>query len=218
MLRLARHAVAASAQEVLSGWPAVASALSPEELARADALRSDRDRDAFLAAHVLVRVCAGELLGRRPEAVPLRQRCAECGGPHGRPEVDRRPDVHVSLAHSSGWVAAAADLRPCGIDIEHAGFERPLVLPVERALAPVERYWHDGQPDRPRAFLELWVRKEAVVKAGGGSLDGVRELVVAGPDGPSPRAGGYELCGRTTQDGAGGCIAVALARRASGLS
>ena len=63
-------------------------------------------------------MCAGRLLDVPPGDVSIVQRCATCGGPHGRPEVAGHPGVGASLAHSRGVVAAAAGMVPVGIDVE----------------------------------------------------------------------------------------------------
>ncbi len=142
--------------------------LTRAELSRRDRLQRANDRDAYTAAHILVRECAAELCGVPTDAIVIEQRCPECGEPgHGRPYVADRPDVHVSLSHSRRHAAAIAGWQPCGIDVEDTARK---VAPIPRALSPDERGWLATQPDPGAAFLRLWVRKEAVVKAGTGTL------------------------------------------------
>lgn len=151
--------------------------LTATEQARHDRLRAERDRRAYLAAHRLVRLCAAELLGAEPTAVELAQQCPECRlTDHGRPYVVGAPEVHVSLSHTRGWVAAMASGGPCGIDVEQvrevsAGVPR-------RVLSAAEQAWVADQPDPTRAFAVLWARKEALVKAGVGSIDDAARLGV----------------------------------------
>jgi enterobactin synthetase component F len=144
-----------------------AGLLTAAERERRDRLHRADDRAAFVAAHVLVRECAARLLGVEVGEVEIAQRCAGCGGPHGRPTVAGVPDVHVSLSHSRGVVAAAAAWSPCGIDVEPL---RP-IAPIAAVLTEAERAWIADQTDPSAAFLRLWVRKEALVKAGFGSLN-----------------------------------------------
>ncbi|MFT3875160.1 MAG: 4'-phosphopantetheinyl transferase superfamily protein [Propioniciclava sp.] len=156
-----------------------AGLLTAAERQRRDLLRFAADREAFVAAHVLVRRCAGALLGCDPAEIEIVQRCAECGGPHGRPSVLGSPGVYVSLSHTRGWVAACAAFVPCGIDVEVI---RP-VAPIASVLTGYERAWMAAQPDAQATFLRLWVRKEALVKAGFGTLDHLAGLDALRPPG-----------------------------------
>ncbi|QAY71267.1 4'-phosphopantetheinyl transferase family protein [Xylanimonas protaetiae] len=164
--------------------------LTGAERARRDRLRDPRDRAAYTAAHVLARECVAELTGLRPADVVLVQRCPGCGGAdHGRPFVAGRDDVHASLSHARAVVAAVASFAPCGIDVEARGDH-----PAPRgALSGRERRWVEGQDDPGLAFLQLWVRKEALVKCGAGSLATAARLDVLGDDGPTGACGPFVL-------------------------
>lgn len=155
--------------------------LTPYEQERHDRLREERDRAAYLAAHVLVRTCAAELLGAAPGSIELAQECPGCRRTgHGRPYVVGAPAVHVSLSHTRGWVAAIAADRPCGIDIEHVRQVSPGV--PRRVLSPAEQAWLADEADPVRSFTILWARKEALVKAGVGDLDDAARLEVLRDD------------------------------------
>ncbi|HEV8627912.1 MAG TPA: 4'-phosphopantetheinyl transferase superfamily protein [Acidimicrobiia bacterium] len=143
-------------------------------------LRRRQDRDDFLAAHLLVRVCVARLLSVAPEDVSIVQRCPTCGGPHGRPEVAGHPGVGASLAHSRGVVAAAAGTVAVGVDVEAvppagdptAGDLTASDLSV--ALTAAEIAAIEASADPSRALRLVWVRKEACLKAGLVDLDGLR--------------------------------------------
>jgi len=148
--------------------------LSPAEQERLARFRRPSDGEDFQAAHLLVRKCAARLLGVRPADVVIVQRCATCGGPHGRPEVVGHPDIGASLAHSRGIVAAAAATVPVGIDVEAfppAGGLSPGELSAALSAAEIEAI--ELAPDPGRAMLLAWVRKEACLKAGLVDLDGL---------------------------------------------
>ncbi|MFT4008793.1 MAG: 4'-phosphopantetheinyl transferase superfamily protein [Nocardioidaceae bacterium] len=149
-----------------------AGLLGATERERCARLHDPRDRAAFVAAHVLVRECAGALLGFSPDSVRIEQHCPRCSGPHGRPSVVGHSGVHASLSHTRTHVAAVTAWSPCGIDVEPL---RP-VRPPDSALTPREREQLAMQTDPATAFLRLWVRKEALIKAGLGSLDALDEL------------------------------------------
>lgn len=183
-----------------------ADLLTAAERSRLQRLDDPRDRDAYIAAHVLVRTCAADLLGIRVEEVGLRQDCAACGsGQHGRPYLVGG-DAYVSLAHARGFVAAVASLLPCGIDVECSDGS-----PVARALTAREQDWLGSQPEPGHAFTRLWVRKEALVKAGAGSLGEAGELDVLDGGEPGEQIAGFAV----TEWSSGGAVGACVVRSAA---
>ncbi|WP_369389838.1 4'-phosphopantetheinyl transferase superfamily protein [Streptomyces sp. CG1] len=162
--------------------------LAPYERDRAARLPAGERREDYLAAHVLVRLCAARFLGVDPAALMLGQRCAECGGEdHGRPFLRDRPDVGVSLSHTRGAVAAAAGPGPVGVDVEDASDAVFSPRVAARVLAPAELAVVHADPDPARAFLRLWVRKEALVKVGVTTLGRLRGIDLAASGAPAGR-------------------------------
>lgn len=153
-----------TAELVDDGAPATGSDLSDPELARWRRLRLARDRDDFVAARRLARLLVSALDGT-DGPWRLAQVCDVCGGPHGRPRVEGRPELHVSWAHAQGLVAAAASLGPVGIDVELARSEPP---------------FDDDPGPRSQRWLR-WTRMEALVKRGDGTLDAALNWPLAGP-------------------------------------
>src|SRR3712207_175671 len=146
--------------------------LTTREQRRAGALRHRADRDAHIAAHLLVRHCAAALTGRPVESLELVQECPECGSTeHGRPSIAGLPELHVSLAHTRGAVVAGADRRPIGVDVEGLRTTDldPAVLAATLTTAETARVRSASDP--PLAFLRHWVRKECLVKLGVATLD-----------------------------------------------
>ncbi len=176
-------AVVATTQDIIGlGRQAVVSHLTAAEIGRGEALQSIAARDAFIASHVLARYVASALAGVDVARLILVQRCDICGGPHGAAFFRDHPNLRVSLSHSAGIVAAAAADAPVGIDVEtwdharcfeelqHCGAFGPNEV---RLLAARPR-----QRDGPSAIsrfeadaLQLWLRKECLVKLGRLSLD-----------------------------------------------
>lgn len=166
--------------DVLASVARPEEALGAEARARADAFLRPALREDFVAARVLARRLVARALGVAPDEVELAQRCADCGGPHGRPLVRGAPQVRVSWSHDAGWVAAGVSARDCGIDVvalPPPGGRDGTSYPVA-ALSPAERRWCADAPDPARAFARLWARKEALVKSGYGTLDEVATLSV----------------------------------------
>ncbi|WP_449283114.1 4'-phosphopantetheinyl transferase family protein [Leucobacter sp.] len=146
-----------------------------EEARRSRIVRA-ADRAAYDAAHLLVRECAGELLECEAGELVLAQRCRTCGSDaHGAPRIEGAA-VHVSLSHTRGCVAAIASRSRCGIDVERAG-----ATVLRRVLTDDEARWVHAQRTPGDAFAMLWTRKEALVKAGLGTLDRVHLIEALRP-------------------------------------
>ncbi|MER6557605.1 4'-phosphopantetheinyl transferase superfamily protein [Streptomyces sp. NPDC001027] len=150
--------------------------LDPVERGRHDETVPPADRARFLVGCALSRLLLGELLDLPPARVPLRRVCPRCGGPHGKVRLDM-PDAAArydfSVTHSGAVIGVAVSPDAAvGLDVEDVeapldveGAARTALSEAElaalHALSPAER--------RP-AFLRVWTRKEAVLKALGVGL------------------------------------------------
>ena len=114
-------------------------------------------RDDSVDGHDLLRELVAETTGLDVATITITATCPDCGGTHGRPTILGRPDLHVSLARTPGFVVAGVSAAgPIGIDAE--------------LLA--------GSPERAAAVgaltgiqsLRHWTRVEAVLKADGRGL------------------------------------------------
>ncbi|GGT79245.1 MULTISPECIES: 4'-phosphopantetheinyl transferase family protein [Streptomyces] len=189
-------AVLATTEEILDRPEVDEALLNPAERERAGRFRRDRDRRDFVAAHLLVRLCAARLLSVDPADVAFAQHCPGCDrGGHGRPLLGDRPDVHLSLSHSAGVIAAAAGPAPIGVDVERLD-QAPDGLIEERVLAPAELGLVRSHADPKAAFLRLWVRKEALIKVGRAELDTMGDLDLSAlpldPPGAGPAVHRFE--------------------------
>jgi 4'-phosphopantetheinyl transferase len=162
-------AIAGYTDEVLD---VVGGTLTEAERSRADRFVRTQDRLDFIAAHLLVRHCAAELLGTRACMLTLIQRCDVCAEPHGRPWVAEEPELSVSLSHTSGYICAAAGYGRVGVDVEHATAGPADENLVALALTPAEAHLV-GRDNRK--LIRQWVRKEALVKRGELALDRLRD-------------------------------------------
>jgi 4'-phosphopantetheinyl transferase len=140
--------------------------LSAEERLRLSQMRSDAARSGFVSLRAALRSILSQRLGCPPQSV------AVAVAPGGQP---RAPGSgwHVSLSHASaGGVVALSRDGPIGVDME-ADRQIPDALAIARGLFhPTEWAWIARHRDdaRSAAFLRVWVRKEAVVKACGTGL------------------------------------------------
>ncbi|MEU0671745.1 4'-phosphopantetheinyl transferase superfamily protein [Streptomyces sp. NPDC006172] len=170
----------ASLRDARAATPLLPALLAPVERARHEAIARADDRGRFLLGCALSRIALGELLGVAPAEVPLRRACPRCGGPHGKPRLavphgSPFADVDFSVTHSGDVVGVAvARGAAVGLDVEESGSGAALdvdtVAPV--ALTDAEFAALNARPpaERASAFLGVWTRKEAVLKALGVGL------------------------------------------------
>jgi 4'-phosphopantetheinyl transferase len=166
--------LAAGTDAILAGPDELRHLISDAEWTRAAGLRREQDRNDFLAAHALLRTAAGRLIERAPQGLTVHQQCPTCGGPHGRPRLAQDARVQLSLSHTRGYVAAAASFVPVGVDVERVPCGPLDPATAALALSPSEFDAVTVGPHPGWAFVRQWVRKEALVKVGACTLDGLR--------------------------------------------
>ncbi|WP_405012625.1 4'-phosphopantetheinyl transferase family protein [Kitasatospora sp. NBC_01539] len=174
--------------------------LTPVERERADRFRTAQLRDDFVAAHLLVRLCAARLLDV-PVTVPvLEQYCPDCRqAGHGVPRLTGRPEIGLSMSHTTGTAAVAAGPGPVGVDVESTEKARVGAELYDRVLTAAEAAAIAAHPDPRAAFLRQWVRKEALIKIGRATLDSMAGLDLSAlpldETGPGPAAHRWQdLC------------------------
>lgn len=168
-------AVVASAEAVLDALPRGSELLNSHERARARRLRRGTDRTAFVAAHVLLRLCGSAVYGA-PLDLEVRQVCDVCGGPHGRPQLPSLPGSGASLSHAGEAVAAVVAPGPVGIDVELTSAAQTAAQLALDLIHPAERRRLEVADDPDLALLLLWVRKEALAKAGRARIDAMSAI------------------------------------------
>lgn len=149
--------------------PFLTSLLDEGERRRADAFRFAADRDAFVAAHALVRLALSAAHPADPRAWSFATTVA------GKPELAGAAGagLRFSLAHARSIVACAvARSGTVGIDVEEipgAPLEPTLLA---ECCTPAERAQLGALPaeEAVAAFARLWTLKEAVMKALGTGL------------------------------------------------
>ena len=198
--------------------------LSRDERERAAKFATDELRRRFVAGRAALRQILGECLGSDAASLKFRY------GPKGKPELDGlfQGQLQFNLTHTGG-VALIGVAKKCavGIDIERLdrkpdaeGIARRFFTPDESA-----RLMAVPEADRPVAFLNLWTRKEAWLKAvGGGVGDSLGRVEVTFRTGEPARvlrssrelgeAEEWTLVGLSPVPGFGG----ALAARGQGLN
>lgn len=81
-----------------------------------------------------------------------------------KPFFLEHPDLHCSLSHSQGIVAALLSDRNCGCDIQVQTGKMAHIAP--RFLHPAEKQWVEGHPAERHIGLQhlFWTMKEAMYK------------------------------------------------------
>ncbi|MFB7512130.1 4'-phosphopantetheinyl transferase family protein [Streptomyces sp. NPDC056144] len=165
-------AAVATTAEVLDHPELHEGLLAPWELRRLDAIRVPARRADVVAARLLLRLCVARCTGRPPGEAAPAQHCPGCGRyGHGRPYLPDRPDLGISLSHADGLVAAAVGPGAVGIDVEPAARRPGPPSTLGRMLPEAAVREAAAAPDPEAALLRLWVRGEALFKAGQARID-----------------------------------------------
>jgi 4'-phosphopantetheinyl transferase len=142
--------------------------LADHEKAKAASFRFERDRRAYCAAHVLLRLTIDDAFA--PQSYQLLY------GLTGKPHVliSSGKEIHVSLSHSNR-LAAVAVASECRIGVDIESRDRTLVLEelLPFALSDSERTEFapsTGHEHAVDTFLCRWTLKEAIAKATGQGL------------------------------------------------
>jgi len=149
--------------------------LDPVEIARAERFRLPHDRERFILGHGFMRETLGDRLGQAPGSIRFAR------GPFGKPHIedaglrfnfsDTKDAVLIGITHGD---ELGVDLETMTRAVDHEAVSGHYFTPEEDTDI---RSAADGK----RRFLELWTRKEAVLKASGvGIMDDLRALRVDG--------------------------------------
>ncbi|MFJ8846117.1 4'-phosphopantetheinyl transferase family protein [Streptomyces cyaneofuscatus] len=122
--------------------------------------------EEYAASRTLLRALLREI-GEDVAGGPVAAR------PSGRPYLPGRPDLGVSLSHSSGWVAAAVGRdRDVGVDVQTPAAVGDRLLRLCCSPADAEALAVLPEARRRREFAWIFTAQEACVKAVGRGLSG----------------------------------------------
>ena len=140
--------------------------LDRRERARAARFRFHRDRDTYVLAHAVWRIALGACLGVDACEVPLATTT------DGQPRLAGTA-LSTSLSHSGDLVAfTVCPAATVGVDIERypPRIDLDALMPVFCTREERDELSTLTDHERARALLELWTRKEALLKAFGVGL------------------------------------------------
>ena len=144
--------------------------LSPAEIERARRFVSDQHRNRFKAGRGIMRILLSRYVREEPGKLEFNY------GPHGKPFLAgafAQSQLHFNLAHAERLaLLAVARGGPIGVDLEKI---RPITEADQLATDFFPSLESDALRNLPpeekaAAFLNLWTRKEAVLKAEGRGL------------------------------------------------
>jgi 4'-phosphopantetheinyl transferase len=151
--------------------------LSASERERAARFLFEIHRRRFVAARASLRRVLGLCLDRDPAGLVFDY--TERGRPSLR--LASHPDFDFNLAHSGDLALLAFSSRRVGVDVERLR-EMPNALAIARRffspreVAALKRLAEDA---RREGFFSAWTRKEALIKAVGTGLAGLKETEVS---------------------------------------
>jgi 4'-phosphopantetheinyl transferase len=163
-------------------WVVALDADVPDTLSPSDRVRANRragdERRRFIASHSAVRAIVAGYFDLGADAVSL-------DAPYGQPLQVADGALAVSLAHAGERALVAVATAATGVDVEHMGNlpEDEVDEMAAFCLSPGELDELAALPVNARhvAFLRLWTRKEAYLKAcGRGIADQVLAAVEVG--------------------------------------
>lgn len=136
-------------------------------------IRPPLGRRAAMASRALPRAICAHRMHLPALEVPMRRRCTGCGSEHhGRPYVDHPGTEDFSISHSGTLVVfAETDEGSVGVDIEALRTLGGVDTLITSTLTAQEaRHVLVGAGPTSHRYLEVWTRKEAVVKLTGEGL------------------------------------------------
>jgi 4'-phosphopantetheinyl transferase len=147
--------------------PELKEVLSPDERARAERFRFDKDRNQFIESRAALRLLLSQYLNISPTGLIFAK------GAYGKPALangQSNSGLRFNLSRRDGLaLVAVARNREIGVDVEliRAGlpiFEIASVSFSENELAQLQRL---PEAQQAAGFYNCWTRKEAYVKARG---------------------------------------------------
>lgn len=149
--------------------------LNTEEHARAQRFRYPMDRERFIIGHGVLRIVLSRYVHTEPQDFRFGK------GEFGKPFLEGDP-IHFNLSDTKDAILVAVAHGPIGADIETMRRDTDHLRVADHYFTPIEVQSIAHAADGKRRFLELWTRKEAVLKACGvGIMDDLRSLSVDGP-------------------------------------
>jgi len=162
-------------QDKLNAYSAV---LSAEELARAEKLRIENQRNMYITSHAAMRMILAEHLQTKPTTVDIKQQ------EKGKPFIKHTAPLHFSLSHTRDIALFALSTeQPVGLDIEQIKPAKDIMGIARRFYGSDEFNWLNNLDEQEQltAFYQTWCYKEAILKGTGQGIQGGLDKVMIKP-------------------------------------
>ena len=143
----------------------LSSLLSSDESERSEQFIFVKDRNRFSVRRGLLRVLLSHYTGIKPDDIQFSY------GQNGKPaipEMLNKNDIRFSLSYSKKFcLFAITRCREIGVDIEFNGgsFDYDQVINNFFTEKEISSVYCQNRKQRENAFLKLWTKKEALIKA-----------------------------------------------------
>lgn len=155
--------------------PDLSAMLDRHERDRAARFVHDSDRERYVLGHGYLREVLGLATGQAPASITFQR------GEFGKP-VMTGTDLHFNFSDTKDAVLVGIAHEELGVDVETMARRVDHVSVAEHYFTSEEIALITSSPDGKRRFLDLWTRKEAVLKASGvGIMDDLKVLRVDAP-------------------------------------
>ena len=149
--------------------------LSDDERSRAGSYVFPKDASRFMLCRTMLRLGLAGYLQQVPRTISLASNC------HGKPRLVDHPELHFNVSHSDrlGLIAfttvgeVGIDAERMQRDVEALEIARTCFTKNESALVAAAQ----TPREQTSIFLNLWTRKEAVLKAAGYGISHGVDLV-----------------------------------------
>ena len=146
--------------------PEAESILSANELIRAKRFHFPKHQRRFIMAHSVLRLILARYLEAPPHGLDFIE------GKHGKPALNNFPFLQFNLSHSGNMALLAIGTNyPLGVDVEYFS-ARPYIGIGQQLFSIKEnKMLKDSSKSlSPLTFFNIWVQKEALIKACGMGL------------------------------------------------
>jgi 4'-phosphopantetheinyl transferase len=148
--------------------------LSEEELTKANNFIFIQDKDRFIVSHGLLRIMLANYVKIDPKQLKFNH--AINGKPYITTKYSIDSDLSFNMSHSHNVAIYTFTLnRRIGVDIEFIRYIKNIDQLINFVFSKNDRMTIDTLPEKQKqeAFLNIWTRKEAYVKAIGGCLSNI---------------------------------------------